>query len=301
MAKKQTTPGLPTFPKTPDFWGDEETGKPERLSPFELEGDGFNYLIVAKDTLAQLEAWRTAQENPDEAEARQYYAENVARHLVGVFPNARISAEAYAAAAGEDLAEYSADIVRAMAQRARRTLKTLPPLAQLLEWCKAESEKRMAQLDAYRDDLRAYRRTIESGQREAAEIAESAVTAGLPMTAEAVARVHRLMTGRSIGIKPGLRDELVYCARGIEFRKTDEHHAAWRLSEALQRRLANCEAEALPLFDRLDALALQREALPEDRDDSPRDHHALWDAFEADLKALVAEAADWLGLPCPKL
>ena len=97
MAKKQTAPALPTFPKTPDFWGDEETGKPERLSPYELEDP--DILPVAKNTLAQLEAWRAAQENPDEAEARQCYAENVARHLVGVFPNARISAEAYAAAA----------------------------------------------------------------------------------------------------------------------------------------------------------------------------------------------------------
>jgi hypothetical protein len=299
MAKKQTAPTLPTFPKTPDFWGDEETGKPERLSPYELEDDVT--LPVARDTLAQLEAWRAAQENPDEAEARQCYAENVARHLVGVFPNARISAEAYAAAAGEDLAEFSADIVRAMAQRARRTLKTLPPLAQLLEWCKAESEKRMAQLDAYRDDLRAYRFIIESGQREAAKIAESAVTAGLPITAEAVARVHRMITGRSIGIKPGLREKVELTARGIEFRKTDEHHAAWRLSEALQRRLAGGEAEAMPMFTRLDALALRREALPETGDDSPRHHHALWDAFEADLKPVVAEAAAWLGLlPCPK-
>jgi hypothetical protein len=299
MAKKQTAPGLPTFPKTPDFWGDEETGKPERLCPFELEDD--DILPVARDTLAQLEAWRAVQENPDEAEARQAYAENVARHLVGVFPNARISAEAYAAAAGEDLAEYSADIVRAMAQRARRTLKTLPPLAQLLEWCEAESQKRMAQLFAYRDDLAAYRRTIESGQREAAKIAESAVTAGLSITAEAVARVHRLITGRSIGIKPGLRDKWEWTSYGGTLRKTDEHHAAWRLSEALQRRLAGGEAGALPVFNRLDALALQREALPDTGDDSPREHHALWNAFEADLKPLVAEAADWLGLPRPKL
>jgi hypothetical protein len=298
MAKKQTAPALPTFPKTPDFWGDEETGKPERLSPEELEEP--HILSVARDTLTQLEAWRAAQENPDEAEARQCYAENVARHLVGVFPNARISAEAYAAAAGEDLAEYSADIVRAMAQRARRTLKTLPPLAQLLEWCKAESEKRMAQLDAYRDDLRAYRFTLENGEREAAKIAESAVTAGLPITAEAVERVHRLITGRSIGIKPGLREKLVTTARGMEFRKTDEHHAAWRLSEALQRRLCNGEAEAMPLFTRLGALAMRREALPEIGDDTPPEHYALWHAFDADLKALVAEAADWLGLPYPK-
>jgi hypothetical protein len=199
------------------------------------------------------------------------------------------------------LAEYSADIVRAMAQRARRTLKNLPPLAQLLEWCEAESKKRMAQIYAYWNDLGEYSRTIESGQREAAKVAESAVTAGLPITAEAVARVHRLITGRSIGIRPGLREKLVTTARGMEFRKTDEHHAAWRLSEALQRRLANGEAEALPLFTRLDALALQREALPETGDDSPPEQHALWDAHEADLKALVAEAADWLGLPCPKL
>jgi hypothetical protein len=298
MAKKQTAPALPTFPKTPDFWGDEETGKPERLSPDELEDDVT--LPVARDTLAQLEAWRAAQENADEAEARQCYAENVARHLVGVFPNARISAEAYAAAAGEDLAEYSADIVRAMAQRARRTLKTLPPLAQLLEWCKAESEKRMAQLFAYRSDLAAYRATLEAGQREAATIAESASKAGLPIAAEAVARVHRLITWRSIGIKPGLRDKWEWCARGMECRKTDEHHAAWRLSEALQRRLAAGEAEAMPLFTRLNALALRREALPETGDDSPPEHNALWDAFEADLRPVEAEAAAWLGLPCPK-
>lgn len=165
MAKKQTAPALPTFPKTPDFWGDEETGKPERLSPDELEDP--DILSVAKNTLAQLEAWRAAQENPDEAEARQCYAENVALHLVGVFPNARISAEAYAAAAGEDLVEYSADIVRAMAQRARRTLKTVPPLAQLLEWCKAESEKRYEQLMAYQRDLTAYRFALEKAQRGA--------------------------------------------------------------------------------------------------------------------------------------
>jgi hypothetical protein len=73
------------------------------------------------------------------------------------------------------------------------------------------------------------------------------------------------------------------------------------LSEGLQRRLAGGEAGALPVFNRLDALALQREALPDTGDDSPREHHALWNAFEADLKPLVAEAADWLGLPCPKL
>lgn len=298
MAKKQTAPALPTFPKTPDFWGDEETGKPERLSPYELEDP--DILPVAKNTLAQLEAWRAAQENPDEAEARQHYAENVARHLVGVFPNARITAEAYAAAAGEDLAEYSADIVRAVAQRARRTLKTLPPLAQLLEWCEAESKKRMAQLYAYRSDLAGYRATLEAGQREAATIAESAGKAGLPITAEAVARVHRLITWKSIGIKPGLREKWEWTDYGGTFRKTDEHHAAWRLSEALQRRLTGGEAEALRLFTRLDALALRREALLETGDESPPEHRALWDTFEADVKPVVAEAAAWLGLPCPK-
>ncbi len=279
MAKKSTTPDLPTFPRAPHFWGDEETGQPERLSPDELEIDECNPLRLAREAVDQYATWIKVQENPAEAEARQHYAENAARHLVGVFPNTRINLESYATAAGEELAGYSADIVKQVAQRARRTLKTLPPLALLVAWCEAESEKRLAQLQAYRDDLRAYEWTLETGKHEAAKIAEDARNAGLQVSAEAVARVYRDMTWHSIGIKPRCMPP------------------TGRLWEPLQRRLTNGEAEALHVFRKLDAVALRYEAI--DPVDESEAAVAERGAVHDERAALMPEVAACLGRPWP--
>ena len=236
--------------------------------------------------LAALKEWLAIQQDAGEADARRSYAENAAKYLVGVFPNARINTEAYATAAGEDLAHYSADIVKAAAEKARRTLKTLPPLATLLEWCEAENRKRLVQLRALQEDLEKYRLAIEAGMREAAQIADAATKYGLPITADAIARVHRLITVRKIGIRP--EDEL--------------GRRRARVSKAFQDRIANGESNVLAIFNRCDELArfgaailyVSDDELPEDCDSAEITRRS--DEYWTQRDTLFTELKVWLGL-----
>lgn len=145
--------------------------------------------------------WRRIQSDPDEAQARKDYASHAARYLAGIFPNARVNAEAYGEAAGEELGRYSADIVKAVAERARRTSKTLPSIAQLLEWARTDSERRNAQYDALQRAMHDYEAAIRRGQEQAREVIEKGGLADR-LTPETLAQFHRGLTFHSIGIKP---------------------------------------------------------------------------------------------------
>jgi len=293
MVKKNTAIAGPTFPQALMSWGDllfnwedEAAKKPARSSPASLDDSGGEMAQDETRRLAAFKEWLAIQQDAGEADARRAYAENAARYLVGVFPNARINTEAYATAAGEDLAHYSADIIKAAAERARRTLKTLPPLATLLEWCEAENQKRLIQLRALQDDLEQYRLAIEAGLSRAAEIAAAAAKNGLPITADAVARVHRLVTQRKIGIKPE-----------CEFRRRFA-----RVSKALRDRLANGDAEVLAIFNQCDELQQFCDLLPESmRDELPDDFDPdevdrQWDEYWKKRDALICRLRVCLGL-----
>ncbi|MBM3589324.1 MAG: hypothetical protein FJX33_16345 [Alphaproteobacteria bacterium] len=293
MAKKNTAITNPTFPhklialgEHIFWWDDEEAKRPLRSSPYSLDDSGGE---IARDEmlrLAALKEWLAIQQDAGEADARRSYAENAAKYLVGVFPNARINTEAYATAAGEDLAHYSADIVKAAAEKARRTLKTLPPLATLIEWCEAENRKRLVQLRALQEDLEKYRLAIEAGMREAAQIADAATKYGLPITADAIARVHRLITGHSIGIKP----------QHETGRRPD------RVSKAFQDRLANGDAEVLAIFNQCDELEKFCDLLPESMrgelpdDCDPDEVDRQWDEYRKKRDALICRLRVCLGL-----
>lgn len=293
MAKKNTAITNPTFPhklialgEHIFWWDDEEAKRPLRSSPYSLDDSGGE---IARDEmlrLAALKEWLAIQQDAGEADARRSYAENAAKYLVGVFPNARINTEAYATAAGEDLAHYSADIVKAAAEKARRTLKTLPPLATLIEWCEAENRKRLVQLHALHEDLEKYRLVIEAGMREAAQIADAATKYGLPITADAIARVHRLITGHSIGIKP----------------QHETGHRSVRVSKALGDRLAKGDAEVLTIFNQCDELDRLGDALTEGANDEltdncdPADVKRQWDGYYKKKYALICGLKVCLGV-----
>lgn len=275
MAKQAKAPPQPTFAVIPPFYGDDETGEPDKPSPYDLED--WDVMNAAVTTVAACKTWLAVQEDPTEAQARQDYAEHMARHLTGVFPNVRVSVEAYATAAGEELGIYSADIVKGIGQRARRTLKTLPPIAQLLEWAEAESRKRKRQLWAYEAALSVHAGCIAAGKREAERIAQAVAQAGLhpELTADAIQRVFRFITLHPMGIKP------------------DRRSHPWIVADALNDALAKGEGKAADLA--LSGLrgAEREDAIPDD------EWRESWPQREAERSALVREIATGLGRPWP--
>jgi hypothetical protein len=276
MAKQAKAPPQPTFATIPPFYGDEETGEPDKPSPYDLED--WDVMNAAVTGVAAYTGWQKIQHDPTEAEARATYAEHVARHLVGVFPNARVSVEAYATAAGEELAGYSADILKGIGQRARRTLKTLPPIAQLVEWAEAESRKRTRQLVAYEAALERHADHLALGRQQAERIALKIGQAELhpELTADAIQRVFRFITLHPMGIKsPHRRDH------------------PWRVADALNQALDQGSRDAAALA--LGALngAAREDAITDDEWRETRPQR------EAARRALVMDIAARLGLPWP--
>jgi hypothetical protein len=159
------------------------------------------HLSAARDFIKQFWRWRNIQTDPDEARAREEYAAHIARYLVGVFPNARLNVEAFAIAAGEDLGQFSADIVKLVAQTARRSSKTLPSLAHLLELAMAEEQRRWAQLDALEQAMREYKKAIDRGQDQARDVINRGNLTGR-FTPEQLDRFHWRLAGYSMGIQP---------------------------------------------------------------------------------------------------
>ncbi|MGC5198345.1 hypothetical protein, partial [Aphanothece microscopica] len=138
----------PTFAACRVEHWDDEKNQPDPLEAEDYED--CDVKEAADRFLCDYGAWRKIQADPAEAQARRAYAEKGAAHLVAIYPNVRISAENYAAAVGEDLAEYSADIVKMVVERTRRTSKTLPTIAVLRDMAANEAERRDKQAAVYR-------------------------------------------------------------------------------------------------------------------------------------------------------
>jgi hypothetical protein len=239
VSKRAATQKEPTFATCSALYWDDEHDRPDEPTPADLCDDGV--VDAVNDYLAAYADWLAISEREDEAEARRAYAEKAARHLVGVFPNARVSEGAYAAALGEDLGGHTADIVKAIALRARRTCKTLPPVATLVEWAEEEAQKRHRQARAYRDALAGFERQKACGVEIARRLSgylSGAVPSGTP---EAVASLWRQLTLLEIGIS------------------APDYSRAWRAASSIRLLCENVQAghaeaveAARTVFDELD-------------------------------------------------
>lgn len=178
---------------------DDKKDRPDPVTATEVEDRGREHF---ETFLREYEAWKRIEADQTEAEARRLYAEQVARHLVGVFPNARVSAEAYAAAIGEELGHRSADLLKLVAQRVRRTSKTLPPIATLIEMVESEADKRHRQAAVYAEALRAHADAIADGQRRAQAIAEQIAPYAPDIDANSIAKLWYELVLWPIGIPP---------------------------------------------------------------------------------------------------
>ena len=195
---------IPVIGKQPTFaecslelWWDDAEGA-WAPDPWELDGE---QLPEVEKFIKQFWQWRLIQTDPDEAMAREAYATHAARNLVGLYPNSRVNADAFAIAAGEDLGQFSADIVKLVAQTARRSSKTLPSLAHLLELAMAEEQRRWAQLNALEQAMREYKKAIDRGQDQARDVINRGGLAGR-LTPERLGTFHRRLAGFSMGIQP---------------------------------------------------------------------------------------------------
>jgi DNA-binding FrmR family transcriptional regulator len=203
MAKAKTAAvPQPTFAECKAEYWDEENNRPDCPSPDELED--WDVMQAAKSHIASVHRWLGIQEDPAEAHARAEYAAHAALYLSGIFPHARVNGPSFAAAAGEELGRFSADIVKMIAERARRTSKTLPSIAQMLEWADAEHQRRTAQSAAYIRALAAREMALEQGRRRAASFVEQAAKAGLvelPTEADLLT-IHESLADGPLGIEP---------------------------------------------------------------------------------------------------
>lgn len=201
MAKTKTAvqpSKLPTFAEcSVEYWWEEDGGA-WVPSISEIRHD---LLTDITEYMSLFDKWWRIQNDPDEAEARKDYASHAARYLVGIFPNARVNVEAYGEAAGEELGRYSADIVKLVAEHARRSSKTLPSVAQLVEWAVAEAKRRERQHRVFQTAMRDYEAAIKRGEEQGRAMIEKG---GLTdrLTVERLDAFHRALTGYSMGIHP---------------------------------------------------------------------------------------------------
>jgi hypothetical protein len=288
MAKTKTAAAAqipqPTFAQcNMDCW-DDETNMPDTASPYDLED--YEVMAIVKADIAAFSKWRDIQDDKAEAPARQAYAEHVASYLVGVFPGARVNTKAYAAAAGEDLAGFSADIVKLVAQRARRTLKTLPSIAQLYEMATIEQSRRMRQWNAYKEALKAHTFAIAKSKVDADRVAEKVAAAGLPSVIDAAA-ILRLC-------------DIITLYPFIATSCSSPRGRLWRaILQRLERGDAAVAALATDLLgvdQRHRSLSADAEARGED-DASWSERYSEWDRESDAILTLLAEAVGltWQG------
>lgn len=196
---KAQTGKLPTFAECSlQGWADDEAGGLWVPSISSIKNE---LLTDITDFISSFDKWWDIQHDPDEADARKDYASHAARYLTGIFPNARVNVEAYGEAAGEELGRYSADIVKLTAERARRSSKTLPSVAQLVEWALAEHQRRESQYSALQEVMRDYGAAIKRGQAQARDVIEKGGLTG-KLTPECLDSFHFGLTGQSISIQP---------------------------------------------------------------------------------------------------
>ena len=206
MAKSKTAQSggkQPTFAEcVMEFW-DDETGKPDQPSAAQVE-DLDTAEAIARFQKGFLE-WRRIQDDDGEAEARVEYASHAALYLTGIYPNCRINPPSYAAAAGEELGRFSGDIVKMVAERARRSSKTLPSVAHLVEWAQAEHDRRWKQQRALHGAVREYNAAIERGHAQAKQLCErlEGIGAADGLTADILLDLFQTMVGSPWGIDPG--------------------------------------------------------------------------------------------------
>ena len=199
MVKPTDPTRLPTHATGLRLKWDAEKDRPDPVTATEVERDGREYF---ETFLREYEAWKQIEADQAEKDARRLYAEHVARHLVGVFPNARVLADAYAAAIGEELGDRSADLLKLVAQRVRRTCKTLPPIAALIEMVEVEANKRHRQAAVYRNALKAHADAIAASQRMAEGIAAQIAPHAPDIDANSITTLWDEVVLWPIGIRP---------------------------------------------------------------------------------------------------
>lgn len=279
----------PTFAEcSVEGWWDEDSGGAWVPAISGIHGDLWEDMT---QFMEQVRNWWRIQDDPDEAAARTDYASHAARYLAGIFPNARVNVEAFAAAAGEDLGRFSADIVKMVAEKARRTSKTLPSLAQLLEWAKAEAERRSVQYDVFLTAMRDFDAAIERGRAQAREVIEKGGLTGR-LTVELLETFHRGLTLHSIGIQPP--PPIVYgCGRSVPCYVT-KMTALYRMvmngHEGAAEWLVNAATESGGLA------ALAREA---SASDPKGDHWRAWHDHAANCRAPLIDLLDAQMSPSP--
>lgn len=282
---------LPTFCTMPEISWDDERNAPDPLSARDMDSEETREW--AEEMCKALEAWRDVRDDPREADARRAYAEHVARYLVGIFPNARVNAEAYAMAAGEELGMFSGDVVKLVGQRARRSSKTLPSIAHLFEWAEAETKRRNAQGAECIKARAKYEMQIQAG-REKAEATVCALHERgrcLDLTPEHLRIIHYQIAGASLGIEcdgaPTRRARSLIAKLGVGHDGAVAMFERW-MRDHLPAWLARADAQA-----RLDEL---KEGDQEKEDAVWAEYRqastlarAAANAADADLMALLGE------------
>ncbi len=238
---------LPTFARCRAEHWDEEANRPDTATPDDMES--YDVAEAVTGFLRDYAEWRRIEADETEAEARRAYAEHMARYLVGVFPNAKVNPDAYAKAVGEDLAHRSADILKDVGQKVRRTSKTLPTIAVLIDMAETEATRRNKQAAAYRSAVEEHRAALERGKRLAEDFAKAAAAIAPDLDAEAIAALWREIAGTTIGITPRSPSAAAVAAtdalRGLLRRiGGGDQRAADALRGILANRRTYIEAEA---------------------------------------------------------
>jgi hypothetical protein len=280
-AKTKAQPAkLPTFAECSlQGWADDEAGGLWVPSISEIKNDMLDIIV---EFIGKYDKWWRIQCDPDEADARKDYANHAAQYLTGIFPNARVNVAAYGEAAGEELGRYSADIVKLVAERARRSSKTLPSVAQLVEWAVAEAKQREKQHRAFQTAMRDYNAAINRGEDQARAMIEKA---GLSdrLTPESLGNFHRGLTGDSLGIQP--EPPIVYSGGCSMPCYVSNMNALYRLigrgHQGAAEWLVTAASESARLHAQVDA-AGQWET-------HPNAWHEFIDQCRQDLTALLAE------------
>ncbi|MGK7871449.1 hypothetical protein [Falsiroseomonas sp. E2-1-a20] len=284
----------PTFATIACQYWDEETDAPysprvEDLVCADGREDAEGFLRDHAD-------WLRITHDTAEADARRQYAEHAGAYLAGIFPNARVNPSAFSAACGEELGCYSADIVRLVGQRARRSAKALPPIATLIEWAELEAKRRRRQAKAYEDALRAYHDAVARGAKMVAQMVGDLALHLPAVDADTLAGWWRAVTDYPAGIEPV--DKAT--ARKIADLR--------RLLSSVQRGDENAAAVARSMLDEFPALDRALKAAEADdfggiadwwQDPAVKAHRAAVERWRAAIANAIAEPVQRPPMPVP--
>ena len=281
MSKQSKTPA-PTFATL--------TTKLDELDSRDL-CDG-ELATCARQWLADFDEWRRITNDHTEAEARAEYARHTARHLVEVFPNARVGVATYAEAMGEDIADYSADVIRLVAKRWRATRKSLPTIADMREGCEAEARERWKWRNHFSGAIAAHEASIQKGQEQAARWAADMAKHGATITAAEILHFYDSVMLYPLGIdQPDYRKQEAAQLKSV-FRTAATGAASAR------DWIAAAMVEASAAEQRVTELGA--EAYPEGRqgDEAAKDkYHAACGEMDALHRRLIGELPAILAAP----